>query len=346
MQPSADLVGAWRWGASVDVVPIPGGLINTSYRVERAGAPIAALQRLNTSIFRPEVHFDIDAVTGRLAERGVETPRLLPTSDGRLWAEAADGGVWRALTWHGERTFDKVGTLDEARSAGALVARFHAAVDGFDWDFRHVRPGAHDTDAHMAGLRAAVSEHVGHRLAGAVRPLADEILGRWADHPGASAGPERVIHGDLKISNIRFVGARAATLIDLDTFQRGTLQVELGDAMRSWCNRAAEDAEEAALDEQIFAAALHGYAEGWRSAGGGPSDHEWDEIATGLERIALELASRFARDALEERYFGFNPRFGGRGEHNLVRARGQLVLARRAAVRRAALHERVLQARG
>ena len=57
----------------------------------------------------------------------------------------------------------------------------------------------------------------------------------------------------------------------------------------------------------------------------------------GLERIALELAARFARDALEESYFGFDPAFGGRGEHNLLRARGQAALARSVAANRSTL---------
>jgi hypothetical protein len=46
-----------------------------------------------------------------------------------------------------------------------------------------------------------------------------------------------------------------------------------------------------------------------------------------VEWISLELAGRFASDALDESYFGWNSqRYSGRGEHNLVRARGQLAL--------------------
>ena len=51
-------------------------------------------------------------------------------------------------------------------------------------------------------------------------------------------------------------------------------------------------------------------------------------IIVGIERISWELAARFAEDALSERYFGFDPKYGGRGEHNLVRARGQAAMAR------------------
>ncbi len=65
--------------------------------------------------------------------------------------------------------------------------------------------------------------------------------------------------------------------------------------------------------------------------GGGLAPGERESLALGLERIALELAARFATDALEERYFAWDPaRFASRGEHDLLRARGQLSLYRQA----------------
>jgi hypothetical protein len=47
----------------------------------------------------------------------------------------------------------------------------------------------------------------------------------------------------------------------------------------------------------------------------------------GLETVCIELAARFAVDAFDDRYFGWDPaRFPSRRLHNLVRARGQLAL--------------------
>ena len=105
-----------------------------------------------------------------------------------------------------------------------------------------------------------------------------------------------------------------------------TIDVELGDALRSWCNTASEDARVAKLDMEIFEAAVRGYA---RKARSGPplTEHEWASIVPGFERISLELSARFARDALEESYFGWNPKYKTRGDHNLLRAKGQYSLA-------------------
>ena len=58
------------------------------------------------------------------------------------------------------------------------------------------------------------------------------------------------------------------------------------------------------------------------------SEEEWRALPAATLTIALELAARFAADALQESYFGWNAaRFGSVSEHNQVRAAGQLRLA-------------------
>ncbi|MCA9687290.1 MAG: aminoglycoside phosphotransferase family protein, partial [Myxococcales bacterium] len=181
----------------------------------------------------------------------------------------------------------------------------------------------------------AVAESVDHRLFSAVARLADEILETAETLPALdSAAPTRVAHGDLKINNLLFADEpgpnRPLALIDLDTVAPMTLAYELGDAWRSWCNRAGEDEVEARLDLELFAASWQGWSQGWSQGGGqelGPEERQ--SLLLGPEWISLELAARFAADALREGYFGWNARrFPGRGEHNLHRARGQWSLHR------------------
>lgn len=336
MQPP---LSAWTWSHEVQAEPAASGLINQTWWVRGPDGPLAVVQRLNTDIFVPEVHEDIEAVTAHLAGHGLATPRLVRTAAGELW-HTDEQGVFRVLTLVGDRTIDAVEQPTDAFAAAALVGRVHTALADLSWRFRSVRPGAHDTDAHAATLAGAVAAHPGHRLYDAVAPMADELAERWASWDGPRSLPERIIHGDLKISNVRFAGPRAVALIDLDTFQRGQLDAELGDAMRSWCNRSGEDVAEAVVDTEVFAAAMAGYA----STASQTTDEEWAGMAPGLERIATELAMRFAADALNESYFGFDPSIG-RGEHNLLRARGQLALARAAREARPDLDAAVARAR-
>ncbi|AUX46798.1 uncharacterized protein SOCE26_083070 [Sorangium cellulosum] len=155
------------------------------------------------------------------------------------------------------------------------------------------------------------------------RRLADAILDAWRTWQGRLELPLRHSHGDLKISNLRFSEAgEEICVLDLDTLELQPIDVELGEAWRSWCNPVGEDATEARFDLEVFAAAVAGYRE-VRPFGA----EEREALADAVERIALELEARFCRDVFEDRYFGWNP---ARFAHNLQRAAGQLALARSA----------------
>lgn len=319
----AAVLEAWGMtGATLE--PISVGLINRTILATTGGTRLV-LQRLH-HIFAASVNLDIAAVTAHLAARGVPTPRLQPTVEGALWLEAEDG-VWRALTFVPGRVVATPTGLPMVRSAGALVARFHRAVADLRHTFAFTRPGAHDTPRHLAHLAAVLSGHAGHDLYDQVRPVADAILAHGRRLPAIPPLPTRIIHGDLKLTNVVFDDAleTAVALVDLDTLAHGTIAVELGDALRSWCNPAGESDPDARLDRGIFAAAVEGYA---AAAEGLLTAAEVAAIAPGVETITLELAARFCADALEERYFGWDAsRFSRRGEHCLVRARSQLSLA-------------------
>ena len=317
------VLDAWVWGETPRVHQVRGGLINRTFIVSGQMGPLGVLQRLNTKVFGPEVHEDIEAVTRHLQARGLPTPLLQRTRDDGLWHAHHDGTIWRVLGWVGDRSIERAWSGTETAAAGALVARFHAATADLDWQFRSTRGGFHDTDSRMRQLQEVLSARPDHRLAKRVAPVADAILHAWQLWDGPRDLPLRVVHGDLKTSNVRFQGSKALALIDLDTLGRGTLDAELGDAFRSWCNPALED-ESARFDAELFAEGIRGYA----SEARGVTVAEWEAIVPGIERIALELAARFAADALEESYFGWDAdRCPTRGHHNLARAQGQLDLA-------------------
>ena len=314
------------WSALRDEPVRPGedgGLINVTWYV---GEPVRwVVQRLHPA-FGAQVHEDIEAVTAHLAGRGMVTPRLLPTDQGAL-CEVSSEGVFRAMHFVPGRTFHRVETPALAAEAGALVARFHTAVDDLDWAYRHVRPAAHDTPLHMRrleeGLSAATAGAVGE--VAAANALAEGILEAWSRF-SLAALPNRHCHGDLKISNLRFEAnaQRGLCLLDLDTLSALPLDVELGDAWRSWCNPKGEDDTDTYFDLRIFEAAVQGY----RSVRPFRPDEE-EGLVGAAERIALELAARFCKDVWDDAYFGWNAaRFPSRRAHNVFRATGQLNLAR------------------
>jgi Ser/Thr protein kinase RdoA (MazF antagonist) len=319
----------WPALAGGAVRPHGAGLINRTYLVEAGGAR-AVLQWVNP-IFPPGIHRNIEAVTRRLADAGLVTPLLLPTPGGDACLDL-DGEVWRAMTYVEGVGFNVVGSTAQARAAGALIARFHAALAGLRHEFVAMRVGVHDTPRHLARLREALATRGAHRLHPPIVAIGAAILAGAAALPPLPPRADIIGHGDLKFNNVLFAGAagpardQALCLIDLDTVGPVSLAYELGDAWRSWCNRSGEDEDEAALDLEVFAASLDGYV----AALGRPLDEdERLALLLGAEWVSLELAARFAADALCESYFGWDPeRYPGRGEHNLTRARGQWSLHR------------------
>lgn len=344
MSEDAVPLSAWEWPGVPLATLLDSGLINRTWQITVHNTPVAVIQQLNTSVFSPEVHHGIQAVTEHLAAQGLLTPRLVPTTTGNLWHTTPQGQVWRRLTWVGNRTLHRLNTPAEAQSAGELVASFHTALTKCKVALNNPRPFAHDTPTHMARLQQALGLFQQHRLYHQVAPLAETILDHWEHWSGPTNLPTRLVHGDLKVSNLRFTGVQAVAVIDLDTLGYGTLDAELGDALRSWCNPASEDSATAHFDLPVFRSAIQGYAQTMRN---GPplSGAEWESIVPGVERISLELAARFATDALEERYFAWNPRYGTRGQHNLLRATGQLALAQSVFEQRAQAQQELLQAR-
>jgi Ser/Thr protein kinase RdoA (MazF antagonist) len=317
-----DVAAAWGWSdPSVEIAPLAGGLINATYGVRQGGAPIAVMQRLHP-IFGAAVNLDIDAVTSHLAARGLVTPRLIRTRDGRAWHE--QGGVWRALTWVDGETVHAVPGPAWAEAGGALVGAFHRAVVDLSHDYAFARVGVHDTAAHLARLADCVAAG-GDPVAVAI---GREILDAARALPALPAVPRRHCHGDLKISNVLFATAplRGVCLVDLDTVGLSTMAFELGDAMRSWCNPHGEDSGRVAFDLAIFAAAIRGFRD---VADPLITTDEKRAIVIGLETVCLELAARFAIDMFRDEYWGWDPaRFPSRHAHNLVRAQGQLDLGR------------------
>ena len=334
-----DIVAGFAVEGKIGAVePLGQGLINRSYRV-RVGGRDWVLQRINGEVFpHPErIMANLQLLTERSAEAGrlgLNLPGLALGRDGAPCLRATDGALWRLM----ELIPDAVGltrleTPHQAREVGAVLGRFHRLAAGLPRGRLQVSlPGFHHTPSYLARhlwVRESVTEagedeetvladcfaRIDARL-GLTRVLEDaRSTGRIG---------ERVIHGDPKLDNILFdaTGHQALALIDLDTVQPGLLQQDLGDCLRSCCNRSGESPENqgsARFDLDLCAAILGAYGEETRGLLG-PGD-----IAVLYDSIRLlpfELALRFLTDHLEgDRYF----RVAFRGQ-NLEKARTQLDL--------------------
>jgi Ser/Thr protein kinase RdoA (MazF antagonist) len=325
---------AFGW-ADASHAPITIGLINETHRIETQDGARFVLQRLHP-VFAAEVNLDIEIITQHLAARGLATPRLVRTRAGATHVLDGEARPWRALTFVEGRCVSEIRSTSLARAAGAMAGRFTRATHDLSHTFAFTRAGVHDTPGHLAKLERLLGTSDDEAL-GEARALASEILAHARALPALDHLPLRIVHGDLKASNLLFAPDRdeAVCLVDLDTMAHGTVATEMGDALRSWTNPRGEDDARGEVDEALFAAAVDGYLSEARDV---LTSEERRCFARGLETIATELASRFCADVFEDRYFGWNrERYPSRRAHNLVRARSQLSLARSARDRRASL---------
>lgn len=307
------------------ITPIEVGLINQTYEIAPAGGGRLVLQRLH-AIFAGEVCLDLEAIANHVAAAGLTTPHLIRTRGGAPFV-GHEGGVWRAITFVPGRTIASVDDPRHAFEAAKLASRFHGALADLDHRFHFTRGGVHDTAAHLGRLERWLAEGGSHPEHAQNAPIAEAILEHARTIEPLPRAPLRLVHGDLKISNVRFDDAleHAIALLDLDTLAYGTIAFELGDALRSWAQRGSESNEDARADLDVVHQALSGYAAG----GFRLEPAERASIVLGFETISMELAARFAVDAWEDHYFGWDRlRYASRRDHDRARARSQLSLAR------------------
>ncbi|MEK9130930.1 MAG: phosphotransferase [Patescibacteria group bacterium] len=280
---------------------ITSGLIHASYKVETSTG-LYLLQQLHRDLTHPSLTADYQAVTAHLQKKGLLTQTVVKTARGSLRVKDSHS-AWRLLTFVPGRVYDGPPTSSQARRLGEALGHFHLALKDFRYTFK--------SKFKLHQWRAVHKKLSQLKL---MLPEAQFLGGEFPKTFLPADLPKRPIHSDPKISNIVFGTKGKMAMIDLDTCQRHTPLVDLGDALRSWCK----------TDIRCFRAALEGYA---RSSGGYLSKREQGYIVQVFKLITLELAARFLIDVSENYYFGWDPKkFKSRREHNLARCRKLIVL--------------------
>jgi len=323
----------------LSIAPLGAGNINDTYLAEFGEGQVAVLQRINGEVF-PEpdqVAVNVGLVTRHLADRiaksdrqGLHFPRVLKTLDGRDFYRDKQDHVWRLLSYVPHScSYRSVQGEQMALEGGRILGTFHRLLDDFDNSaLRNPLPGFHDLPLYCRHYRLALDNYrrPGSSLLDqccryAAGRLADADLLEQRRRSGLIS--ERIIHGDPKCDNVLFdrQTGHALALIDLDTVSRGLLLHDLGDCLRSFCNRAGEQPHSEAqvefdvgLCEQLLA--------GYRSSGAVLTREDQRLLYQAVRLLSFELGLRFLTDYLEgNRYFKVAD-----DEENLVRAFHQFKL--------------------
>lgn len=322
--------------------PLGAGNINYTYLARTIEKKIV-LQKINSAIFpQPALlAHNFLLVTNHISKRATvsgvqfQCPLLIPTKDGELSYDDSNGDVWRAQTFIEHIPLHDIKVSSElALGLGRTLGLFHLLTADLDVeDVVAPIPGFHFTPGYLLEFDRAVSLSEPYQMIARDDSLLFECLNRVESYRTGADTLERmrsegrlrprVIHGDPKLDNIIISPeGDAVGMFDLDTVGAGLIHYDIGDCLRSVCNKSGEKGDvSGAVDFNIgvFEAVLTGYFE---SAGECLTHDDVSAIYDSVRVVSLELGIRFLTDhLLGDIYF----RVANRGD-NLRKAHVQFRL--------------------
>ena len=328
------------------VEPLGHGNVNDTYLVQAVDG-LTVLQRMNIQVFsQPQLVMQNLQVLGEHIERKLQSaaahplleqrrwqlPRLVCTKEeGKAWHCCPAGDVWRTITYVPDSSCtDVVEGAAQARELGIGLGLFHLLISDLPTtDLADTLEGFHITPGYLKAYHRALVNTDRQPSAGSDHCMAfirerESLCDRLEQAKANGELPLRPIHGDPKINNVlldRHTG-EAVALIDLDTVKPGLVHYDIGDCLRSCCNRLGEETDQidaVHFDLHLADAVLEGYL---GVAGRFLSEAELRYIPDAAQVISFELGLRFFSDYLAgNTYFKAN-----HPDHNMQRALVQFQL--------------------
>ncbi len=297
---------------------IPTGNINKTFYIRTNRADFV-LQKMG-DIFNEKTIEDMELVTQHLKNKNTPTPELIKTTQGQIYIKDTQEKFWRLMTAIDGTTHDVLTDVEMVEEAGRVLAEFHSAMQDFDTKQLESPLKLHQTKQIFEDYKS-VYKNLLKEDNEKLRNGYTYIFENFEETFLPDGLPTTVVHADPKISNIIFQDKKANCMIDLDTCMEHSALVDLGDALRSWCGKEEDDPENK-FSIPLFEAAMRGYM------GVIPlSVDEQHYVYRATRMITLELASRFAKDVIDDNYFGFdNKKYATRKDHNKARAYSMIKL--------------------
>lgn len=319
--------------------PLGSGNINDTYLVHCADHSFV-LQKINSNVFRqPQRVIDnFQKVSAHLInkqkpeERQLQVAEPVLTGDKQLSYRDENGSLWRAQTYLAHASRPVLSSCQQAHHVGQVLADFHRLIADLDLHgFYDPLPGFHnlpeylqqyDEELQKRGSRSWAEEKLDVCRAAVERYRPQAAVLEKAKIAGILT--LQPIHGDPKADNFIFDElGHCLGLLDLDTVAMGLVHYDLGDCLRSCCNRAGEtgkNAVPAAFDLSFCQALLDGY---FSAPAPLLTMEQRSYVFDALMLICYELGLRFFTDHLRG-----NPYFKVQSDgDNLTRALSQFSLA-------------------
>ena len=338
---------------SIDnIYKISKGNINDTYVVnlsdENSRQSQKILQRINTKVFtRPNLLMrNMDLILKHLhtrlkefdcltEERRWEFPEINKTiANSNLFLEF-EGDYWRSIDFISSSKSIEIATKSsQAYETGFAVGFFHQLLMDFDPnqiispinDFHNLKSYLFDYDLCLESSGNLLDSQAHfircEKIIGFISSRRNEIENIY--NLISKNSNKYVVHGDPKINNILFDinSEMAISLIDLDTVSSGYLQFDIGDSLRSLCNKEGEDStnvREVSFDLGFFEQFLVAYTQ---SSYMSLSDSKLQFLPESIKLLSFELGIRFFLDYLQgNKYFKITY-----NSQNLVRSEIQFAL--------------------
>jgi len=292
------------------VLPLGQGNINDTFLVESKDSPFV-LQKISSAVF-PEplrVVQNFQVISSHLAAKveGVAQPfrfaSPVVTRQGELFYQDNNGDFWRAQTYVPHTNLKTISSRNHAHQVGLVLAAFHHFVADLDvLKLQDPLPGFHDLRGYLEEFDRELALRPPD-LDGDTRYCLERIeryrgqVSIFEKAKNAGLVNLQPVHGDPKIDNFLFDDrGKAFGMLDLDTVGAGLVHLDLGDCLRSCCNRAGETGTDpVAFDMDLCKALLKGYFS-WPYSrfSGEQSILIYDAVFL----VSFELAVRFFTDHL------------------------------------------------
>ena len=318
-----------RDGRTCEIERLGEGNINDTFLVRSVTAGFV-LQKINARVF-PEPRRIIEnfaRITRHFLEKQREhglsflMAEPVRTLGGALFHLDREGSFWRGQSYLAGAPAANLSGECQVMRAGKTLACFHSLAADLDVaQLAEPLPGFHNLPGYMQefdqvlGRNTRELDEPGRFCLGTINRIRPQTT-LLEDAKKAGILTVQPIHGDPKIDNFIFAESGAPDgMLDFDTVGGGLIHYDLGDCLRSCCNRAGEkgsDPSAVSFDLKYCRSFLEGYFSGGSFLG----EAQRNLIFEAVHLIAFELGVRFFTDHLRgNTYF----RVASDGE-NLARA--------------------------
>jgi len=206
-------------------LPEPKGSVNTNYHLWAGGR--RWFLRVNEGKSAADVSFEAEVLRFLAAHRFPGAP-LVVAPDGATHVEVAGKPAMLFAYAEGEELERADVTPERCQRIGAELGRLHALAP----EFRAARPNPYGLARVAAWVAELEPDGGGDPLVAPSLPMLRDELARAAPLPDA---PRGLVHGDLFLDNVLWLGERVSALLDWEMSCVDALAYDIGVMVNAWC---------------------------------------------------------------------------------------------------------------